>query len=114
MGTVKSRVLKPKVTVDSVRRKWEEKYAQLARNIFFIDIDEMELNDAAEAFISRFENWMKKVGMYAMLSDEGIGDEKLEKMVDDTIEVYGGGEDYIKSYKPLHKEDLTEIFKMAM
>jgi alcohol dehydrogenase YqhD (iron-dependent ADH family) len=95
-------------------RNRPEKYAQLARNIFFINVDEMELEEAAEVFISRFEDWMKKVGMYAILSDEGIGDEKLEKMVDDTIEVYGGGEDYIKSYKPLHKDDLTEIFKMAM
>ncbi|NIP43098.1 MAG: iron-containing alcohol dehydrogenase [candidate division Zixibacteria bacterium] len=90
------------------------KYAQLARNIFFIDIDEMELNEAAEAFISRFEDWMKQVGMYARLSDEGIGEEKLEKMVDDTIEVYGGGENYIRSYKPLYKDDLSEIFQMAL
>jgi hypothetical protein len=57
---------------------------------------------------------MKKVGMYARLSDEGIGGEKLEKMVDDTIEVYGGGENYIRSYKPLYKDDLSEIFQMAL
>ncbi|MBD3218127.1 MAG: hypothetical protein GF310_07615 [candidate division Zixibacteria bacterium] len=57
---------------------------------------------------------MKMVGMYCSLSDVGIGDEKLEKMVDDTIEVSGGGEDYIKGYKPLHKGDLIEIFRMAL
>ncbi len=91
-----------------------EKYAQLSKNIFFIDLEKMDLMEAAEAFISNFEGWMKMVGMYCRLSDVGIGDEKLEKMVDDTIEVSGGGEDYIKGYKPLYKNDLTEIFRMAL
>lgn len=29
MGVTKKRVLQPKVTVDTVRRKWQDKYAQL-------------------------------------------------------------------------------------
>ncbi|HDS01188.1 MAG TPA: iron-containing alcohol dehydrogenase [candidate division Zixibacteria bacterium] len=91
-----------------------EKYAQLAKNIFFIDTDKMDLQKAAETFISRFEDWMKKVGMYARLSDEGIGDERLEKMVEDTIEVYGGGKDHIGSYRPLYRDDLAAIFRMGL
>ncbi len=91
-----------------------KKYAQLAKNVFFVDTDKMSEEAAALAFIENFEDWMKKVGMYATLPDVEIGAEKLERMADDTIELYGGGEDHIPGYRPLKKNDLVKMLQMAM
>lgn len=90
------------------------KFAQLAKNIFFINIDNMEPEKAALEFIERFEKWMKKVGMYNRLSESGIGKEKIDIMADDMIKIYGGGKDYVSSIRPLNKKDLVEMMTMAL
>ncbi|MEJ2278317.1 MAG: hypothetical protein P8Y70_11310 [Candidatus Lokiarchaeota archaeon] len=77
-------------------------------------IKSIEPQDAALQFIERFEAWMKKVGMYSRLSEVGIGKEKLESMAADVVRIYGGGEDHIKSLKPLTKEDIAEMLTMAL
>lgn len=91
-----------------------EKYATLAKNVFFVEIDKMDVEQAALAFIEKFEEWMKSVGMFTRLSEVGIGDEKFEAMADDTIMLYGGGKDFIYSNKKLYKVDLIKLFEMAL
>jgi alcohol dehydrogenase YqhD (iron-dependent ADH family) len=90
------------------------KYAALAKNIFFVEIDNMEAEQAALTFIEKFEEWMKSVGMFATLTDVQIGNEKFETMADDTIALYGGGKDFIYSNKKLYKNDLIKLFEMAL
>lgn len=89
------------------------KYASLAKNIFFVETEKMDVDEAAMEFIERFETWMKKVGMFARLSEVGINTDRFETMASDTIRVYGFGKDYIGSYKPLYKKDLLEMFELA-
>lgn len=91
-----------------------EKYATLTKNVFFVEIDKMDVEQAALAFIEKFEEWMKSVGMFTRLSEVGIGDEKFEAMADDTITLYGGGKDFIYSNKKLYKVDLIKLFEMAL
>jgi alcohol dehydrogenase YqhD (iron-dependent ADH family) len=90
-----------------------EKYASLAKNIFFVETGKMSLEGAALEFIERFEAWMKKVGMFARLSEVGINADSFETMVADTIRVYGFGKDHIGGYKPLYKQDLMRMFELA-
>jgi len=90
-----------------------EKYASLAKNIFFVKTGKMSLEGAALEFIERFEAWMKKVGMFARLSEVGINADSFETMVADTIRVYGFGKDHIGGYKPLYKQDLMRMFELA-
>jgi alcohol dehydrogenase YqhD (iron-dependent ADH family) len=90
-----------------------QKYAALARNIFFAEIDNMDVEQAALTFIEKFEEWMKSVGMFSTLSDVQIGSEKFEAMADDTIALYGGGKDFIYSNKKLYRDDLIKLFEMA-
>jgi alcohol dehydrogenase YqhD (iron-dependent ADH family) len=91
-----------------------QKFAQLAKNIFFINIDEMNPEDAALQFIEKFEQWMKNVGMFSRLSESGIGKEKLEIMAEDIVKIYGGGKDHIGSIKPLRKDDIVEMLTTAL
>jgi alcohol dehydrogenase YqhD (iron-dependent ADH family) len=91
-----------------------QKFAQLARNIFFINIDNMSAEDAALQFIDRFEQWMKKVGMYSRLSESGIGKDKLELMAADVVKIYGRGDDHLDSIKPLSKDDIVEMMTTAL
>jgi len=90
------------------------KYAALAKNIFFVEIDNMETEQAAVTFIEKFEEWMKSVGMFTTLTDVQIGNEKFETMADDTIALYGGGKDFIYSNKELYKNDLINLFGMSL
>ncbi|MBD3381645.1 MAG: iron-containing alcohol dehydrogenase [candidate division Zixibacteria bacterium] len=90
-----------------------EKYASLAKNIFFVETGKMSLDEAGLEFIERFEAWMKKVGMFARLSEVGINAESFETMASDTIRVYGFGKDHIAGYKPLYKQDLMRMFELA-
>lgn len=95
-------------------RQRPRKYATLAKNIFFLEAADMADEKAAESFIERFEQWMMKVGMFCRLRDVGIGPEKLGLMAADTIKLYGGGKDYVMSYRPLFQQDVLRIFEMAL
>ena len=61
MGTVKSRVLKPKVTVESVRRKWEEKYAQLNKKHEALCAAHMDLARAADLHRTAQEHFREEM-----------------------------------------------------
>lgn len=90
------------------------KYAQLARNIFFVDVDRMSEADAAKVGIDKFVEWMDSVGRKLALSDVGIDSSKLEIMAEDTIRVYGRGRGYIDNIRKLYKEDILKVFRMAL
>jgi alcohol dehydrogenase YqhD (iron-dependent ADH family) len=91
-----------------------DKYVQFAKNIFFADTSSMSQDDAVESGIGMFEEWMKKTGVYFTLSDVGIDSEKFETMADDTIRLYGFGNDYIPNARPLYKKDIIRIYEMAL
>jgi alcohol dehydrogenase YqhD (iron-dependent ADH family) len=82
--------------------------------MFFLDTDSMTGEEAVDAGISRFADWMKATNMYLTLSDVGIGAEKLEEMAETTIKLYGYGRDYIDNARELRKEDIIKVYEMAL
>jgi alcohol dehydrogenase YqhD (iron-dependent ADH family) len=91
-----------------------EKYVQLARNLFFVDADKKTAAQDAETGIAKFVEWMESVHMSLRLSDVGIGEEKLERMAEDTIRVNGHGENYLQNRRRLYKQDIINIYRMAL
>jgi alcohol dehydrogenase YqhD (iron-dependent ADH family) len=90
-----------------------DKYVQLAKNLFFVDVDKLAAPAAAELGISKFVEWMQSVDMYLTLSDVGIGSDRFEVMAADTVRVYGQGNDYIANIRRLYQEDIVKIYQLA-
>ncbi len=90
------------------------KYAFMAKELFGIGgaKDEMEL--AAES-VSEMIRFLKSVKCYLKLSNVGITDEsQFSKMADDTIRLYSGNGRYLNNPRPLYKEDIINIYRMAL
>lgn len=83
MGTVKKRVLQPKVTVASVKREWEEKYAALNRRYEELCKAHLDLAKIADTHYANFED-AQKIAVESLaecLRKEGVIsylDKKLE------------------------------------
>ncbi len=90
-----------------------DKYVDLARNLFFIEVDMMSRIQAAEAGIAKFVEWMESVDMSLTLSDVGIGTDKFETMADDTLRIYSGGKDHLDNARSLYRDDILNIFQSA-
>lgn len=91
-----------------------EKYVQLARNLFFVDVASMTPEEAAKVGIDKFVEWLESVNMSLKLSNVGIGQEKIEAMADDTVRIYGRGRDYIDNARKLYRDDIIKIYQMAL
>jgi alcohol dehydrogenase YqhD (iron-dependent ADH family) len=90
-----------------------EKYALMARELFDARGDsETEMGRRA---IEGMKKFLESVGRYERMSDVGITDDtRFERMAADTIRIYSRNKDYLANPKPLYKDDIIRIFKMAM
>jgi alcohol dehydrogenase YqhD (iron-dependent ADH family) len=106
-------ILMPHLMRHTAEKK-PDKYVQFARNVFFADVAEQKPAVAAEAGISQFERWMKSCGVYSTLSQANISSDKIGTMADDVIRIYGYGKDYIDNARPLYRQDIEQIYRMAL
>jgi len=78
----------------------KEKFERFAKEIFG--------KEKAEEGIEAFKEWLKKVGAPVSLKDAGIPAEDIEKIVENAAKKTPFGK-----LKPLHKEDIMAILKLA-
>jgi alcohol dehydrogenase YqhD (iron-dependent ADH family) len=90
-----------------------DKYIQFARNVFFVDVDSLSPAEAAEKGISLFEEWLESVNMRLRLADVGIGAEKIDRMADDCIRIYGS-DGVVPNLRPLSRADVATIYRQAL
>ncbi|KXI21076.1 iron-containing alcohol dehydrogenase [Photobacterium sanguinicancri] len=89
-----------------------DRWAQLARRCF--GVVEQDNDMAAKLLAVKVTEWLKRTGMYIKLSDDGISDEKFEEMADDVIRMFAlPGTKTIAGVKPITKEEIIEVFKLA-
>lgn len=92
-----------------------EPYVLLAREAFGAPTEEKSETEIARMSIDAMRDWLGSVERDITMSDVGINDDsKFAQMAEDTIRIYGQGKGYLINPKPLHKEDIVNIFKMAM
>lgn len=86
-----------------------KRFARLARNVWGV----VESNDEICALkgIEEMQNFFIKIGMPSRLSEFNITKDSIEKFVEICTQ---NGKRTIKSYIPLDKKELTEIFELCL
>jgi alcohol dehydrogenase YqhD (iron-dependent ADH family) len=94
-----------------------EKYAQLARNVFFITDPKISEKERGEKGIEQLEQWMKSIGMYTRLKDLNIPEACFSKIADDSLRVYealgGGNGALLNPARRLDKAGIITVLKMC-
>ncbi len=89
-----------------------DRWAQLARRCFGV-VEENDLK-AAKLLSVKVKEWLQRTGMAITLSDDGIGDDKFEEMAEDVIRMFAiPGTETIAGVKPINKQEIIEVFKLA-
>ena len=83
------------------------KFKRFAVNVWNIDDKGKTDEQVALEGLSAMESWMKELGLVMSLSELGVTEDMLEKMVESTIILEGG-------YKAMEHEDILKVLEMSM
>lgn len=83
------------------------KFKRFAVNVWGVDTDGKTDEQVALDGLSAMENWMKELGLVMSVSEFGVTEDMLEKMVESTIILEGG-------YKAMEHEDILKVLEMSM
>jgi alcohol dehydrogenase YqhD (iron-dependent ADH family) len=88
------------------------KYAQFARRIF--RVNDPDDQPAARQGLDMFIKWLDGIGLYQTLSDVGIGDDKFDQMVDDTLALYSDPSGYIDAQYLIDRQGIIDIYRASL
>ncbi len=91
-----------------------EKFVEMGINIFGIQFATESVESAASQSIDAMKGFLSSVDRYLHFTDLGIGNEKFERMADDTIKLYGQGKRYLENPRPIDKAGILEIFQNTL
>jgi alcohol dehydrogenase YqhD (iron-dependent ADH family) len=89
-----------------------ERWAKLARRCF--GVTEPDDAKAAQALSGAVADWLREIGLYRTLKDEGIGAEKFDDMLDGIIEMYGQKDGTVPGARPMNRQDMADVFQAAL
>lgn len=87
-----------------------ERFVRYAKYAMGINVNEMTPEEAAAAGIEKTAQFLKALGMPLSLSEIEIDDSKFEEMADKAL---ANGMGTLGFFKPLTKEDIVAIYKLA-
>lgn len=87
------------------------RFAQLGRRVFDLTSSDA---DVATEFIDRFEAFIASVNVPTHLAQVGIGADSLELLTDDVIRVHRGTDGVLPNDHPIYRDDILEIFNLAL
>lgn len=88
-----------------------DKFCRFAVNVWNVEMNFEHPEYTALEGIHRMEEYFKSIDMPVTFKELGIGEDSFEEMADKCT---NGGKDPLKSYIDLGKEEIIEIFKMAV
>ena len=92
-----------------------DKFALMARELFDARTKGRDEPDTGRMAINGMIEFLRSVGRDIKMSDVGIDDDsRFEQMANDTIRIYSHNKEYLYNPKPLYRDDIVRIFKMAM
>ena len=91
-----------------------EKYVEMGVNIFGLRFATESVEHAASQSIDAMKGFLASMDRYIHFSDLGIGEERFERMADDTIKIYGQGKQYLNNPRPIDKAGILEIFQNTL
>jgi alcohol dehydrogenase YqhD (iron-dependent ADH family) len=90
------------------------KFAFMARELFGVDPEGKSELEQAKMAIEWMIDFLRSVDRYLTMSDVGISDDsKFVQMAEDTLRIYSFNKQYLNNPKPLYKDDIVMIFRMA-
>ena len=87
------------------------RFALFANKIFNIEVNENNLEETALKGIDALETFYRNIGMPVRLSDLNVDESSIEKMAN---KVSNNGTSEIGSFVKLNKEDVINIYKLAL
>jgi alcohol dehydrogenase YqhD (iron-dependent ADH family) len=88
------------------------RWAKLARRCFAItEPDDVK---AAAVLGGAVADWLRGMGVFRTLSDEGVGPDKFEQMVEDIVAMYGTADGTVPGTRPMARRDIMEVFNRAL
>lgn len=87
------------------------RFASWANRVFDIEINAFDLEETVLKGIAALESFYESLEMPIRLSDLDISDDRLEEMA---LKATGNGEWAIGNFKKLSKDDVVEIYKLAL
>jgi len=92
-----------------VYRENVERFAQFAERVWDVDPGSNGMESAALEGIARMEAYYRETGLPTRLSDLDIGGDRLEEMAEKCA-----GKDTLGNFKKLGRDDVLEIYKLAL
>ena len=86
------------------------RFAQLANRVFGVELDFQHPERTARAGIDTMKRFFEEIGMPVHMAELGICPEEYEKLAENAMKTVGGP---VKSYVPLDKAAILEIFRLA-
>jgi len=88
------------------------RWAKLARRCFAV----AKPDDARAAAMlgGAVADWLRGMGLYRTLADEGVGDDKFAQMTDDIVAMYGTADGTVPGTRPMVRRDIMEVFNRAL
>ena len=92
-----------------VYKEHPERFVQFGERVFGIDKTGRSEDEICREAIGALEDFFHSIGLPTTLKEAGIGEENFECMAQKACQ--GGS---LGSFKPLHKEDVVTIYKIAL
>ena len=86
------------------------RFAQLANRVLGVEMDFADPARTAREGIRTLKRFFEEIGMPVHMAQLGIKPEHYEKLVENTLRTVGGP---VKSYSPLDKAAILEIYRLA-
>lgn len=97
-----------------LHRRRQDIYIQFAERIFGIDTKDRDPESVAIDAITRFEAFLKDIGVPTRLSDVNISADEIDAITDDVVKISFGEDGKLNSRPPVDREDVKKVYELAL
>ena len=91
-----------------------DRYVQFAQRVFQVGDDIGTKEEIALEGIKRFEEFLKSIGVPTSLKDVGVNEADIPKLADEVEKISFGQDGYLRSRPPASKDDVINVYKLAI
>lgn len=91
-----------------------QRYVDFARRVFEVPEDFGSSEDVALEGIRRFEVFLKEIGVPVRMTEIGVSADDLEMLTDEVVKISFGADGTLRSRPPASREDVLEVYRLAL
>lgn len=91
-----------------------ERYLQFAQRIFDLTCNGSNADTVMHEAITRFEAFLKDIGVPTRLSEVDIAADDLDTLTEDVVRISFGKDGMLNSRPPISRDDIKDIFQQAL